>query len=106
IVVAVVAVSWLRPPPPPSAPMHAVPLTAVPGVKRFPSFSPDGNHVAFTWTGANQNNQDVYVQQIGAGDPLQLTTATAADTAPVWSPDGRSIAFLRQTATPRVQEIR
>ncbi len=90
----------------PITPMHAVPLTAVPGVKRFPSFSPDGNHVTFTWTGPNQNNQDVYVQQIGAGDPLQLTTPEAADYAPVWSPDGRSIAFLRGTAEPRRQELR
>ena len=47
--------------------MRAVPLTALPGVKRFPSFSPDGNHVAFTWTGPKQDNPDVYVQQIGAG---------------------------------------
>ena len=32
-------------------PLRAVPLTALPGVTRYPSFSPDGNQVAFSWTG-------------------------------------------------------
>ena len=45
-----------------------------PASVRYPSFSPDGNHVAFTWTGPKQDNADVYVQQIGAGSPLRLTT--------------------------------
>ena len=90
----------------PITPMQAVPLTAVPGVKRYPSFSPDGNHVTFTWTGPNRDNQDVYIQQIGAGTPLRLTTAEAPDYAPVWSPDGRAIAFLRNTAEPLRQELK
>ena len=57
-------------------PLRAVPLTTLPGVERYPSFSPDGNHVAFTWTGPRQDNPDIYVQQIGAGDPF------AADQGP------------------------
>ncbi|MBO0857417.1 MAG: PD40 domain-containing protein, partial [Chloracidobacterium sp.] len=35
---------------------------------------------------------------VGAGQPLRLTTHPAADTHPVWSPDGRYIVFFRQTA--------
>jgi Tol biopolymer transport system component len=76
-------------------PLRAVPLTTQPGVHRYPSFSPDGNHVAFTWTGPKQDNTDIYVQQIGAGSPLRLTNDPSNHYNPVWSPDGRWIAFLR-----------
>jgi serine/threonine protein kinase len=76
-------------------PLRAVPLTTLPGVQRYPSFSPDGNHVAFTWTGPKQDNTDIYVQQIGSGSPLRLTHDPRNDYNPVWSPDSRWIAFLR-----------
>jgi eukaryotic-like serine/threonine-protein kinase len=76
-------------------PLRAVPLITQPGIQRYPSVSPDGNHVAFTWTGLKRDNPDVYVQQIGAGAPLRLTTDPGNDYNPVWSPDGRQIAFSR-----------
>jgi len=79
-----------------NTPFRAVPLITLPGVSRSPSFSPDGERIAFTWTGPNQENQDVYVQQIGVGSPLRLTTDPATDYNPVWSPDGSWIAFLRR----------
>ncbi len=81
--------------PQPTEPLRAVALTTFPGAELYPSFSPDGNHVAFTWTGPKQDNPDIYVQQIGAGSPLRLTTDPRSDYNPVWSPDGRWIAFLR-----------
>src|SRR5262245_15251961 len=57
-----------------SPPLQAVPLTAIVGQVRYPALSPDGDRVAFTWTGPAGNNTDIYVQQIGAGSPLRLTT--------------------------------
>ena len=87
-------------------PLRAVPLTSLPGVQRYPSFSPDGNHVAFTWTGPKQDNQDVYVQQIGSGSPLRLTNDPRIDYNPVWSPDGRWIAFLRRQWEAGTSELR
>ncbi|MGA2725935.1 MAG: hypothetical protein ABSG79_26440 [Bryobacteraceae bacterium] len=79
----------------PEEPLRAVELVTVPGVKSCPSFSPDGDHVTFAWSGPRQDNFDIYVQQIGAGPPLRLTTDPRHDYNPVWSPDGRWIAFLR-----------
>ena len=64
-------------PPQPEEPLRAVELVTVPGVKSSPSFSPDGDHVAFAWNGPKQDNFDIYVQQIGAGPPLRLTTDSA-----------------------------
>ena len=87
-------------------PLQAVALTTLPGLERYPSFSPDGNYVAFMWTGPNQDNEDIYVQMIGSGSPLRLTTDPRIDTSPVWSPDGRWIAFLRgTTSAPYLQDI-
>ena len=68
---------------------------------RSPAFSPDGNHVTFSWNGPHQDNPDIYVQQVGAGQPLRLTTNPANDYSPAWSPDGRSVAFLRRIAEGR-----
>ena len=108
VVLALAYLAWqaLRPGAPPPAPLRAVPLIALPGVVRSPSFSPDGNHVVFTWNGPNRDNQDVYVQQIGQGSPLRLTTDPANDFSPAWSPDGRWIAYLRLTTPPQGHELR
>jgi Tol biopolymer transport system component/DNA-binding winged helix-turn-helix (wHTH) protein len=74
---------------------HVAPLTSYQGVETEPSFSPDGSQVAFSWNGESQTNFDIYVQTVGSGAPLRLTTDGAADRAPAWSPDGRFIAFRR-----------
>lgn len=85
---------------------QAVPLTTLPGIVRYPSFSPGGDRVAFTWTGPRQDNPDVYVQQVGSGDPLRLTQDPGNDYNPVWSPDGRWIAFLRSQSVAGRSELR
>jgi Tol biopolymer transport system component len=77
------------------APKTATPLTAYPGIQAQPSLSPDGSHVAFTWTGPDDNNYDIYIKLVGPGEPVRLTTAPERDVAPSWSPDRRQIAFVR-----------
>jgi DNA-binding winged helix-turn-helix (wHTH) protein len=71
-------------------------LTSYPGDEREPAVSPDGSAVAFSWSGAAGNNYDIYVVKPGGKAPLRLTTDAAADTFPVWSPDGGQIAFVRR----------
>jgi len=91
------AVWWLRPNQP--AEEHgAEVLTGYAGSEGQPSFSPDGSKVVFSWNGERQDNLDIYVKQIGsAGPPLRLTTNSAAESGPSWSPDDRWIAFFRRT---------
>lgn len=75
-------------------PLQTVPLTSLPGQERAPTFSPDGNQIAFIWDGET-GNEDIYVKLVGPGTPLRLTTSPASDKNPAWSPDGRYIAFIR-----------
>ena len=73
-----------------------MPFTSFPGSEILPAFSPDGAQIAFAWDGAQEDNYDIYVKLVGAGEPLRLTTNPASDLNPVWSPDGRYIAFTRE----------
>jgi Tol biopolymer transport system component len=95
VVLGAVIGAWLLWPEPLAAPT-VVPLTALPGIERSPSLSPDGNQVAFDWNGENQDNLDIYVQQVGTSTPTRLTSDPAVDVAPAWSPDGTQIAFIRR----------
>jgi Tol biopolymer transport system component/DNA-binding winged helix-turn-helix (wHTH) protein len=72
---------------------RVVPLTTFAGWEGLPTFSPDGNHVAFTWNGERGDNFDVYVKMVGNVTALRLTSDPASDVFPAWSPDGRQIAF-------------
>jgi len=81
------------------AAVRAMPLTSLVGSEIDPALSPDGGYVAFAWDGGGEaasGTFDLYVQQIGSGDPLRLTEGTTDIRKPAWSPDGREIVFLRR----------
>ncbi len=68
-----------------------------------PSWSPDGSKITFvsnrTENPDRNNNSDIYViDAIKDATIKQLTTWKGADKSPVWSRDGKYIAFLRSTA--------
>ncbi|HEX4770533.1 MAG TPA: hypothetical protein VH351_06875 [Bryobacteraceae bacterium] len=77
---------------------RSLPFTTYQGNEGAPSFSPDGTRVSFEWDGPHQDNLDIYVKLLGPGDPVRLTVHPADDHDPVWSPDGRWIAFLRDVS--------
>src|SRR5262245_20865751 len=79
------------------APINVVPLTTYPGRESQPAFSPDGNQIAFVWSGAKDDNTDVYVRLVDGGNWVRLTDDPGDDVNPVWSPDGRTIAFYRSS---------
>lgn len=54
---------------------------------RYPSISPDGNTIVFTYKG------DLYKVASRGGEAVQLTFHEAHDFHPVWSPDSKQIAF-------------
>ena len=46
----------------------------------IPSFSPDGEQVAFAWNGEREDNFDIYVKIVGSSEVRRLTTNPAPDT--------------------------
>jgi len=62
-----------------------------------PQISPDGKWVAYTVAtpdmDANRNVTNIWMVSTTGGAPQQLTQS-GHDTSPVWSPDGKTIAFL------------
>ncbi len=75
---------------------RTAPFSSLPGVESAPSFSPDGQRVAFAWNGPNSDNSDIYVKPVSSSRMIRLTFNPAEDFNPVWSPDGSQIAFLRR----------
>src|SRR6266478_1285869 len=75
--------------------LTVIPFTTYPGFEAAPSFSPDGNQIAFAWSKEGLNF-DLYVKQIGQERAVRLTYRPATYLVPAWSPDGRFIAFARR----------
>ena len=68
--------------PPAPAPAQQAPLWM-----RYPAISPDGRTIVFSFKG------DLYSVPAGGGDATPLTVGESYEFSPVWSHDGRSIAF-------------
>jgi Tol biopolymer transport system component len=70
-------------------------FTTETGTQAYPSFSPDGQKVAYSAQVTADEGFHVFVRPVTAGAATQLTNGSANDVGPVWSPDGATLAFLR-----------
>ena len=62
-----------------------------------PSWSPDGERIAFASDGkGNFENFEIYVMDADGGNQQRLTNNPAYDWSPSWSPDGERIAFASE----------
>ncbi len=68
-------------------------LTTLDAEDQWPSWSPDGQKIAFVSN--RSGNQDIWVMGADGGNKRQLTTPEVEQWhyQPVWSPDGQKIAF-------------
>jgi len=95
----------------PLGPMRVEPLTATAGIESGPTFSPDGQQVAYAWDGEKAINPgdqaSIYVKMVGSAEVHRLTSGPASDFLPTWSPDGRQIAFVRWSSAdgPRIHLV-
>jgi len=76
-----------------SGPLEITRLTTEGGLNIDPAISPDGKLLAYASDHGGDGNLDIWVKQIGGGDPIRLTRDPADDTDPNFSPDGTKIVF-------------
>ena len=87
--------SWLmlRRPPDTILTQATTMLTAEAGLSAYPALSKDGSLVAFASDRGGEANLDIWIQQVGGGEPIRLTGDESDESDPSISPDGTKVAF-------------
>ena len=74
-----------------------------------PALSPDGSVAALPVTRydveANEGTTDLWLVPTGDGEARRLTTGTATGGRPVWSPDGKHLAFVAKRGDDEQNQI-
>ena len=64
-----------------------------PGLYAQAAFSPDASQIAVIRTDIETGYQDVWAFDVATGRGRAITSDKAIDSAPLWSPDGKSIVY-------------
>ena len=67
-------------------------LTTDPGYEGEPTFSPDGETIAYV--SDRTGNFEIFLKQVSGGPDINITNNPADDVQPAFSPDGKQIAFV------------
>jgi serine/threonine protein kinase len=98
VVAALVAGAWIlgrsgaRPSGSSLADVTITPLTSDPGYEGEPTFSPDGETIAYV--SDRTGNFEIFLKQVSGGPDVNITNSAADDVQPAFSPDGKQIAFV------------
>lgn len=84
---------------PPQTAFHIVPVTRLPGKEFQPALSPDGRRLAFAWSPEGAKTTGIWVQDVDESSPRTVNSKAGLYSSPTWSPDGRSLAYLRIAGT-------
>ena len=72
------------------------PFSSEAGLQFSPAISPDNKTIAFVWNGGG-DQFDIYSKSVGSPELQRLTHDPRPSIHPAWSPDGKQLAFLRET---------
>lgn len=70
------------------------PLTSYPGREEDVSLSPDGERIAFVWA-EDGTHGNIFLRRLDDETPVRLTDHRDREAYPVFSPDGRRLAYAR-----------
>jgi Tol biopolymer transport system component len=65
-----------------------------PGLFVQPGLSPDGKHVVVMRNDPQTGNTDIWTFDVATGNGTPVTNDTPPENAPVWSPDGKQVAYV------------
>jgi len=89
-------------------------LTSFEADKTYPAWSPSGKQIVFLSkapdgtpeTGGNYVENDIWTMNMDGSNQKNLTSFDGDDTAAVWSPDGKKIAFVRTAVKSKSDNVR
>ena len=78
-------------------------VTSTPDIESQPVWAPDSRRIAYT--SARQAGQQVYLYDFATAAETAVSTGSATDISPVFSPDGTTLAFLRNRKELHVVDL-